>query len=410
MMTWTDRIQVTYLRGPSPVPEITATLWWILGTVGTKGFTFIPVEEHPVTGDKVTFVAEPPAVTRSVALSLHETGWPGPLFRSLASQNLPTPEPEDPDGFVDVFIPETLDITDVAALYQGDSSVRHLRDRGGDVSVALGPGSITVTGTGRARTNPFPAVTMTETFSLGPVGEVGTVPVPFRGRSVEVLSQGSTSSGPVSDSDVPSGVGGAVQAIAQGIEDEMYLLAARSLAQFRSPAPAVPAPPPTTGVTVSARRIAIGSTVIRVWPAIGSFGDLSVRIFGPRPSDGGRTCALRQHALLAAMALDLQLLRTYRDRVLAASADGSSLVSGYYRHGAEFVRLLNADPGLAAACADALQAVASDLANGHSPGRNTLARAEFLLVRLRSVASLPLRRDLDAITAAGGLAAILPSN
>ena len=132
----------------------------------------------------------------------------------------------------------TLDITDVAALYQGDSFVRNLRDDGGDVSVTLGPGSITVTGTGRARTNPFPAVTMTETFSLGPVGEI------FRGRSVEVLSQGSTSSGPVSDSGVPIGVGGAVQAIARGIEDEIYFLAARSLAQFRSPAPTVPAPPP----------------------------------------------------------------------------------------------------------------------------------------------------------------------
>jgi hypothetical protein len=389
-MTWPNRVQLTYLRGPEPMPTIEATLWWMTTRAGQ--LQRYVQEEVTVLGGSVVFTTEPPTTPQTEAISIGEAGWPGRLFRSLASENLPTPAPADPDGFIDIFVPDTMLVSDLEMLIFMDPFVRTLRINGGTITASIVNGSIRIDASQPAHTRPFPLVTVSETFTLRPIIEV-----PFDGASLEPVSTASTSVGPESDSDVRFAVNAATNALLSGFDREMYRHCAASLAQYRSPVPPVPDRP--AAVTISARRVGIESAGVRLWPAMGSFGDVNVHLFGPRPTGGGGKCALQSSAVLAAASLDLAMLRLLRDRAVTTTG-GAWLTDRYYQHGGELARILDARPHLARAAVDAIRRLLDELRTTGTIAPATVGRAMVLLCRLRRYASPTLRSDLTLATTA----------
>jgi hypothetical protein len=206
----------------------------------------------------------------------------GPLFRSGRFRTLPTPFPDDPEGYVDIVAGSPVVIEVGPALARSTLTLRDPPMRGDgwmltSVGLAAPSGAITVTATGTtSASDPF---TYTRTFTLQPSWDVIST------ATVLDLAVGTpTATGPV-PTEVRGLVNRAVAELFVAIQQIIEIEAVRELASLVSPAPApgtIGPVPPT--VTMSVRRIRIGNGRVVALPALASFGGLTAKLFPVRIS------------------------------------------------------------------------------------------------------------------------------
>jgi hypothetical protein len=421
-MAYANSVGITYLHPPEPEPQRNAFLWRLWTTFDPNHPSTPPTpheawveqaELSGVSGGTFSFNLGPALTDGQFALSIQEAGWDGPLFRSGLFETLPTPAPADPAGGVDIFVPDPIDIekTVVQSVFENDSFVRD-HNLGPAASlprepsithmeIELGQNQLTITATYQAIE--IPPTRYTRTFAFKPSSEVRF------SRQLFEIEEPSPPSG-TNAADAHRTIGLAIIGVQNALEGTVENKAIAAMAQFTVPAPAtVPAmlptvtPPPTLPtpappiVSLSVRRVDITPTSIRVFPALGAFGSVTRKVFpGWPPQTTNKKCALTHSALLAFAALDLDLLRSFRDQLLM-SQHGARLVDLYYQHGAEVARIVDADRPLARSIAAAVRDLQSTLRQRQQLPPSLLQRGRPLLRQIASRGTQELRRDVDAI-------------
>lgn len=135
-MPYTNEAQLVYIAGLDTIPEVTARLWMLWTTFDSSNrFRTHQAEfEDDVvrSGARFAFAFDHgpslfEEVRTDIGLTLHESqpAMDGPLFRSGRFPTLPTPFPDDPEGFVDIVAGSPVVIQVGPALA---ASTRTLRD------------------------------------------------------------------------------------------------------------------------------------------------------------------------------------------------------------------------------------------------------------------------------------------
>ena len=333
---------------------------------------------------------------------------PGP-----PSGGLPPGAPADPNGFIDILVPD-VQITTAATL-NAELATRvangEFNAPSADPSlvvtsatVALGSGELTLTATGTRSTGGF---TYTLVFTIGPSeipfiwkDETG----PMRARRVNASVSFTAGPGhgletaflnffsPWIDQVLTPVI---LQQLTQGLVENARSEAARLA--FGMPAQLPPE------VVLSVRRITV-TTVgvggrgpgIYAWGTIGSFG----RLLGghlPRISTGsGGTCVML--AVLAPLILRTDVvegLRYWRDAILLKTPAGSRAVALYYAHSREMISLLATRPRLARTAAAIVSELVEDLRAGGWVSLQTRDAATAFVHGLFPLVSPHLRRDIE---------------
>jgi hypothetical protein len=429
-MAYANSVGITYLHPPEPEPQRNALLWRLYTTFDpnnpaaprTPHETW--VEQASVSGGAFSFNLGPALQNGQIALSIQEAGWDGPLFRSGLFDPLPTPAPEDPAGAVDVFVPDPVDVpeADVQVMFQSDSFVRDHNTGpppGGlprepmitSMRLELGHSELTITATYEAKE--LPATDYSRTFAFKPSSEMR-----FSRQLLEIEEPR-----PPSGRDAASAstaIGFAITGVAMPLARQVEREAMAAMARFTVPAPqtvpqALPevAPPPTgltpapPIVSLSARRVVISPTGIRIFAALGTFGSLPRKIFPgwPPQAANGKKCALKHSAVLSVAALNFDLLQSFRDRLMTSEI-GRRVVALYYHHGAEVVRIVDANPRLARTIVAAVRDLQSALEGRHPLTISLRRRGELVLRQIASHGSPALRQDVDSILRGHRLTAI----
>ncbi len=341
-------------------------------------------------------------IGRSIGLTLHNTDVQmrsGPWFRSGTFDTLPTPFPEDPNGFIDVILAPAVEMT-VAELSAGLPATP-FRPPGrsevvtGVALAATGAGvgtrtmTLTVTGTSGATT-----FTYTLEFRLRPSNDVFALATVIE---LEVVADNLS---------FTANPGGGLQAwlknlVAGWIENSLTRSVASTIASAASTAAmaaagrALPGGTLPEGVVLSFREVSHLPTGIRVWPALGAFGSIFARLPAPPGGGGaGQVCPARSMAALPAAGIDLGAFRRARDGAMAATPGGVALRGAYYRHAAEVSRLLARRPRLAAELAAVARAVQGPLAEGGPLPAWAVARARAGAEQLAHAGSPALRAEV----------------
>jgi hypothetical protein len=424
-MPYTNSVSVTYLHPPEPEVGLTAFLWRLYSTFNPNSPAASLhedwVEQASVTGvSGGTFSFNlGPALSGpqggEIALSLQEAGWDGPLFRSGLFETLPAPAPEDPTGGVDIFVPDPIEISeaDVREIFLNDSFVRPntlgvpaaglpREPTITMMSLMLGPGELTVTATYQAKE--ISPTDYTRTFVLKPSSEMR-----FSRGILDTEESRPPSGKEAADASRTIGLG--LAGVTMALEARIVSGAIAQLARFMVPAPgSVPqtlpevTPPPTLPtpappiVTVGARRVQITPTAIRVFPALGAFGSVTKKIFPgwPAAASDRRTCPFTQSALLSIAALNLDLLRDFRDELMTSDL-GRRCVALYYAHGNEVSQLLDAEPWLAEAVIAGTRELQYSLERQQQPSFSLVQLGTSLLQEVVRHGSPSLRRDVEAV-------------
>ncbi|HEY7307224.1 MAG TPA: hypothetical protein VH601_24080 [Bryobacteraceae bacterium] len=326
---------------------------------------------------------------------------------------LPPGAPADPNGFIDVLVPD-VQITTAAQL-NAELATRvgngEFNNPPADPStvvtaatVTLGSGELTLTVTGTRSSGGF---TYTLVLTIGPSevpflwkDEAG----PLRARKVNasVSFVAATGQGFVTFF-LNLFSEWAEQAMTPVILEQLNQgLVNNARNQVAQLAFSMPAQLPAE-VILSVRRIAITATGISgrgpgvyAWGAIGSFGRL---LGGHLPkintgSDG--TCVVM--ALLARLVLRkdvVEMLRYVRDAMLLKTPAGQRAVALYYEHSHEMIALLAIRPPLARNAAAIVSALVDDLRVGGCVSVQTRDGAMALAHELLPLASPHLRRDIE---------------
>jgi hypothetical protein len=333
---------------------------------------------------------------------------PGP-----PSGGLPAGAPADPNGFIDVLVPD-VQITTAAQLNAelatrvargdfaapaGDASMAVT-----DATVVLGSGELTLTVNGTLSTGGF---VYTLIFTIGPSempfiykDESG----PMRARRINAGVQFIAGPGHgfetvflnlfapwVEETITPVILEQLTQGLIENARNEAARLAFGMPAQL----------PPE--VVLSVRRITITDTGvggrgpgIYAWGALGSFG----RLLGghlPKISTGsGGNCVVL--AVLAPLLLSSDVvdgLRYLRDAILLKTPAGKRAVALYYQHSREMISLLATRPRLARKAAAIVSESVHDLRAIGYVTLQTRDSAVVLANALMPLASPQLRRDIE---------------
>lgn len=326
---------------------------------------------------------------------------------------LPPGVPADPNGFIDVLVPD-VEITTAAQL-NAELATRvangEFNNPPGDPStvvasatVTLGRGELTLTATGTRSSGGF---TYTLVFTIGP-SEIPFIwkdeSGPLRARRVNASVSFVAGPGhgfetvflnlfsPWAEQMITPVL---LERLTQGLVEN----ARSQVAQLAFGMPAQLPPE----VVLSVRRITITDSGIGgrgpgiyAWGTIGSFG----RLLGghlPRISTGsGGTCVVL--AVLAPLILRpdvVEVLRYVRDAILLKTPAGKRAVALYYEHSREMISLLAARPRLARKVAAIVSALVDDLRAGGRVSVQTRDGVMALVHALLPLASPHLRRDIE---------------
>ena len=332
---------------------------------------------------------------------------PGP-----PSGGLPPGAPVDPNGFIDILVPD-VQITTAAQL----NTELATRVANGEfnapaadpsltvtsATVALGTGELTLTATGMRSSGGF---TYTLIFTIGPSeipflwkDEIG----PMRAQRVNASVSFVAGVGHGLETDFlnlfsPWVEQAITPVILEQLTKGLVENARNAAAQLAFGMPAQLPPE----VVLSVRRITVTTTGvggrgpgIYAWGAIGSFG----RLLGghlPRISTGsGATCVvLTVLAPLIFRADIVDTLRYLRDAVLLKTPAGRRAVGLYYEHSREMIALLTTRPRLANKAAAIVSALVDDLRADGRVSVQTRNGATALVDALLPLASPHLRRDM----------------
>jgi hypothetical protein len=332
---------------------------------------------------------------------------PGP-----PSGGLPPGAPADPNGFIDILVPDVQITT--AAMVNAQLATRVANGEFNappadpsivvtSATVVLGTGDLTLTVTGTLSTGGF---TYTLIFTIGPA-EIpfiwkDEITAPMRVRRVNasvsfIAGHGFETAflnlfGPwVEQVLTPMIVKQLTDGLVQNARDTAANLAFGMPAQL----------PPE--VVLSVRRITVTTSGvggrgpgIYAWGAIGSFGQLLGGHLPKISAGSGGPCLML--AVLAPLILRsdvVDALRSTRDAVLLESPGGRRAVDRYYVHSREMIAVLSRRPRLARRAAAIVTDLVDDVRNGGRISRHTRARATAFVRSLLPLVSDPLRRDIQ---------------
>lgn len=339
------------------------------------------------------------------------------IFRSHWMDPLPTPPPADPNGHINVLVPDVqkLTIEDMNAQLATRVAAGEFNAPPEDASLVvtnatltLNSGSLTLIATGTRFTGGF---VYTTSFTIEPVGfpfygppinvkQVGTATISFTsgtGHGLETFLL-NLFSGVIADN-VTRSVLSQIQA---GLNDT----ARNEVARIAGASGGASGPLPPE-VSVELRRCVITPSGvggqgpgIYLWAAVGSFGSLTQRLF-PNVSTSGRKCALTSLIPMGLLAVSsLATLRSARDEILHQSAEGSALMDLYSRHTAEIALLLEDHPELAAEAGAIAERIAEHAQLSQDASPETLGRVRDLLRRMFPLASDTFRDDVVRVSRA----------
>lgn len=369
-----------------------------------------------------TFKWTPPSDRQQCVVVLDSLG--GVLFRSPwfakalplpgpPSGGLPPGAPADPNGFIDVLVPDVVITT--AAQLNAELATRvsngEFNAPAADASlvvtsatIALGSGELTLTATGTRSTGGF---TYTLIFTIGP----SEIPFLWKDESGPLRARRINASvvfvaGPghgfetaflnlfspwIEQTLTPV----LLQQLTQGLIENARNEAARLA--FGMPAQLPPE------VVLSVRRIRMTDTGIGgrgpgiySWGTIGSFG----RLLGghlPKISSGsgGNCVVLAALAPLIFRADVVDTLRYLRDAILLKSPAGERAVALYYEHSREMISLLATRPRLARTAAAIASELVGEVRAGGRVSVQTRNGAIAFVHALLPLTSPRLRRDIE---------------
>jgi len=281
-----------------------------------------------------------------IALSVHLPD--GPVFRSGAYDRLPAGPPDDPNGFVSVFIPVdpiTITPADLAAALPALPLTLDSARAINTLTLTLTPGSINVTGAGTDTSVAGVGFTFAFNMTLVPGASVRHL------EEVVVVNVGPLTLAFTGTGSVTSTIEAAIKNVLSGwiardlrdtVRSRLQSEIDSALTQGVGKLPPLPA-----GVVATVRRIAITSTEINLVAALASFGDLLAKFPIQVPSRG--PCVIATAALGSDAHPLVEVLRTFRDETLFRSRHATvfrALDRHYYRLGAPVARAMRRHPML----------------------------------------------------------------
>jgi hypothetical protein len=342
----------------------------------------------------------------------------GVIFRSPWVAALAPGAPADPEGFIDILVPEVQVTT--AATINADLATRVSR---GDfnnppqdpttvvtsATIVVGTGSLTLTVLGTRVTGGF---TFTVEFAVEPAETPFYLDydnLPLHARQINASVSFTAGPGHGLETVLLNILSGWIaDPMAKAVLDQIsagLVSSARTQVARLAGIPSVGGQPPVlpAEVILSVRRIVITASGISgkgpgvyAWGAIGSFGNLVRRLFPGQSNPSKPMCVVM--ALLAPLFLGadvVEVLQHVRNTTLQSSGPGRRLVALYYEHGREVAALLASRPGLARTAGAIVRAVVDDLRAGDRVSAATRERATTLVTTLLPLASPPLRRDVE---------------
>ena len=418
---YNTEVRVWFMGGATPNPStVTATLYLLETTIGsdnvahdndfprqtltvaTSPFDALSVRAPLSFADGPSFYL-PNDETRQIALTVNDPRFSGFIFRSGQLGTLPPGFPANPNGFIEVVVPEPQVIS-LAGPVSGVSLPMPIPDvPGGTVTGATitpGNGSFTLVAVGAVTTGPVVSpvvVTFTFTAAIGlspsmSVRDTNKVFVADWSGKPSLTFAGGT----LVDSVVaallnflePVFLPQVLDTILSKITDAVN---AKALAAVRN---AMLAGNPQAGstATICAQGVNLSADDNNSFSiAVGNFG----KIFPPQQG-GGSLCALSS-ALAILPTLQLGLFRAFRDNVLSRTQPGRDCIALYYKHSSEIVDRVLTDPQLAHKAAALVLSMERDLASQSALSVQAVEKLNRFLSSLATKCSAQLSSDLRVL-------------
>lgn len=147
------------------------------------------------------------------------------------------------------------------------------------------------------------------------------------------------------------------------------------------------------GIIVSARSVSIRSQGISVRAALGAYGGVLSKFPSINPGNS-KSCGLSTLSASTPDTMKMELLRMFRDNVLAGSSGGRELIGLYYKHSQELVEILLSSNNYSATAIDLILELQQRIGSREYLTPNLLDRCMRLLRAIEEKGSDELRHGI----------------